>query len=852
MFRYCLVDLRMISLEKTCQMSFRRTRRSVTMSSSHPRCITVGDMNNDHQMDIIVANSGTSIIGLMFSNVDGTFEELETISTHIRSRLYSIVVTHLNNDQYLDIVVAYYDTNNIGIFFGYGNGRFNEENKVSVGCSHPFFVTIAHLNNDNQTDLIIANYDIDSISILLGYGNGSFKDQIIYSTDYDSHPSSIEVADLNEDNQLDLVVTNSGTNNLVIYLGYGNGRFAKEILYAIIDHSNPTSLVIADLNNDHQLDIGVANNGTGTIGIFLGYGNGSFQSEISYSLGFNSHPQFITSGYFNKDNILDLAIIDSKNDQIDILLGDENVRFAMLTRYDTISNSNPIWMSVIDVNNNNQSDVVIVLHDSNSIVVLIDYLFEPSARQTNYGVQQAKHEGLVAISDLNNDSILDIVFEEEDKLSILFGLGNGSFNGDKISSIENARTQYICVEDLNNDNQSDIIELSRLNDRIDIFIGYGNGTFAPMKSHSTGIDSNPVWMSLGDVNDDHILDIVCANTGFHSRSVFLGHVDGTFDRGMHFVTMNPFPVHSVALGDINNDNHLDAVVVDKGGKLTCFFGVGNGSFIFEKEYIVNSMGTVLFSVALAHFNDDKYLDVVVADTFDNNIAILLGYANGMFGRARYYPTGSASQPYYVIIADLNNDHISDIATTNVGNDEVVVFYGQGNGSFQLSRIYSTGFGSKPYGMAIDDLNNDKQLEIVVGLSNTAYVAVLTEYIAAKFVEQTIYSAGSALYSVSVAVNDFDNNNQSDIVVANSGTNNFHVLFGSKNGIFDTTMTYSIDIHTQPRSVITCHINGDNYIDIVSVNLVSVLLSMMEIVLLPIKSFIQLEIIHTHMVLFELI
>ena len=79
-------------------------------------------------------------------------------------------------------------------------------------------------------------------------------------------------------------MTNSGTDNIAIFLGYGNGKFSNQTIYTTTHKSNPSSLVITDFDSDHQLDIAVANNGTGTIGIFFGHGNGTFQSQKTYSV----------------------------------------------------------------------------------------------------------------------------------------------------------------------------------------------------------------------------------------------------------------------------------------------------------------------------------------------------------------------------------------------------------------------------------------------------------------------------------------------------------------------------------------------------------------------------------------
>ena len=305
--------------------------------SSQPRLVASGDLNNDHQIDIVVTNSGTSTIGIFIGQGNGTFGKQRTYSTGAESHPHSVTINDFNNDSYADIVVANYDTNNIGLFLGYGNGTFHDQKLISLGSSHPLFVTGSDFNKDNRMDIAIVNYGTGTISILLGYGNGSFQQQITYSTGYDSFPTSLAVGDLNNDTHLDIAVANSGTNNIGIFLNYGNGTFTNQHIYTTSINSNPSSIALGDFNNDNILDIVVANYGSGSVGIFFGHGNGTFLSQVSYIIGSNAYPQYVTVSTFNKVNALNIIIVDSQNDHIHVLPGYGNGSFGTIATYDTVS-----------------------------------------------------------------------------------------------------------------------------------------------------------------------------------------------------------------------------------------------------------------------------------------------------------------------------------------------------------------------------------------------------------------------------------------------------------------------------------------------------------------------------------
>ncbi|CAF1552120.1 unnamed protein product, partial [Adineta ricciae] len=100
-----------------------------------------------------------------------------------------------------------------------------------------------------------------------------------------SHPRSITVGDFNDDLWLDVVVSNSGTNTIGIFLNYGNGTFKEQMTFPTGDNSMPLSVTLGDFNNDTYLDIAVTNYNTHNIGIFLNYNNGSFRNQITFSTG---------------------------------------------------------------------------------------------------------------------------------------------------------------------------------------------------------------------------------------------------------------------------------------------------------------------------------------------------------------------------------------------------------------------------------------------------------------------------------------------------------------------------------------------------------------------------------------
>jgi hypothetical protein len=84
-------------------------------------------------------------------------------------------------------------------------------------------------------------------------------------------PGAVTMADLNGDGIPDMVVANSGSNNVVVYPGLGNGQFGPALNggHGFFTGTNPVSVTVADVNRDGRRDLVVANKGSNDVSILL-------------------------------------------------------------------------------------------------------------------------------------------------------------------------------------------------------------------------------------------------------------------------------------------------------------------------------------------------------------------------------------------------------------------------------------------------------------------------------------------------------------------------------------------------------------------------------------------------------
>jgi hypothetical protein len=617
-----------------------------------------------------------------------TFDTIVTYFTGDSSSLRSVIVDDFNNDNHLDIAFADYGTDSIGIFPGNGNRTFGKLMTYSTGEStRPYSIATGDFNNDSRLGFAVTNYGSNTIGIFLGSENYTYTLFTTCSTGDGSLPWMLTIADLNQDNHLDIIVVNPGSNNLGVFFGFDNGSFDAQQSYSTGSSSSPYWVSVADFNNDESLDLAVANSNTQNVGILLGNRYGYFGNQTTYPTGSDSTPFSIAVSDFNKDNRLDIAVVAYGTNNIDILLG----------------------------------------HPTNDVPILLGDYYEDFLYQITYLRGSSSLPYSVAVGDLNGDGLMDIVVANSghENLGILLGYGNGTFTDETTYSIGvGSSPRHVLISDFNKENQSDVTLTNTLNDNITVLLGNGNGTFATEMIYSTGSESNPTTLAISNLNNDEYIDLVVANEGINTIGIFFGFDYIVFAKQKSNKGGDGSDPTSVAIGDFNKDGHLDIVCTLYGNdNVGVFLGYGNGSFTPITTYS-NVPSSRPWGVAVGDFDNDKQLDITVANWGTDNIGVLLGYGNGTFVEPILYSTSSGSRPAAINVGDFNNDHCLDIVAANYGGNSIAVFLGYGNGTFQDVLLLSAGQGSRPASVTVFDINNDTQFDIIVaneGLTMWAYI-----------------------------------------------------------------------------------------------------------------------------------
>lgn len=241
-----------------------------TGASSSSNSVAVVDINGDNKPDIVVTSSASNNVGVFLNAGNGTFLSQTTYSTGTGCAPRSVVVVDMNSDNKSDIVFACQSLNYIGVLSNTGNGTFVNQSIYSTGTgSSPRSVVVGDVNNDNKPDIVVTNGALNTVGVLLNAGSGTFLNQTTYSTGTSSSPRSVAVGDVNNDNKPDIVVTNIGLGVVGVFLNAGNGTFFNQTTYSTGTGSTSRLVVLVDVNNDNNLDILVSNQGASNAGVLL-------------------------------------------------------------------------------------------------------------------------------------------------------------------------------------------------------------------------------------------------------------------------------------------------------------------------------------------------------------------------------------------------------------------------------------------------------------------------------------------------------------------------------------------------------------------------------------------------------
>ncbi len=227
---------------------------------------------------------------------------------------------------------------------------------TEVGFSSPW-PAVADFNNDNHVDVAVTDLS-GQLAILLGKGDGSFEPAIYYQTA--DTPQNPTTADFNLDGNPDLAISHTFKGTVSIYLGHGDGTFDSPLT---ITSRGALYLAAGDVNRDSKPDLVVG--GGKLLNLFVGNGDGTFQEPVSiYS---NYGPVKVAD--LDRDGRLDVTV-SPEDGTIVALRGKGDGSFAAAAEFPIGSEFSGFFV-LSDLNGDTRPEAI-VSNISDSLAVLLN------------------------------------------------------------------------------------------------------------------------------------------------------------------------------------------------------------------------------------------------------------------------------------------------------------------------------------------------------------------------------------------------------------------------------------------------------------------------------------------------
>lgn len=266
----------------------------------------------------------------------------------------------------------------------------------------------------------------------------------------------------------------------------------------------------------------------------------------------------------------------------------------------------------------------------------------------------------------------------------------------------------------------------------------------------------------------------------------------------------------IACVDVDRDNIVDlAVPCENTDNVKVLLGDGNGVFGLPAAYPM--LATNPESIFGADMNGDGYIDLITANDLSgsNDLSLFINDGDGTYGTAQLIASPGRAED--VQGGDWDMDGDIDLIVSAQGTDSVVIYENDGNAQYSLVHGYHLpGFGLAER-FDVGDIDRDGDMDIVVPSNTNGFIYILANIGSCQFEVDTSLPAGAAI--VGVHLGDFDGNGWLDIAYSGRGTfDTVGVYLNDGTGNFPTQ--YANTLNGDPYGIWSSDIDGDLDLDLV--------------------------------------
>jgi hypothetical protein len=271
----------------------------------NPTGLSIADLLGNGRLDLLVGNAYGDVL-ILVGNGDGSFRPFEPVKSAV-----ALAVADLTGNGVLDFVFADQSLNRVTVVYGSTSQSATNPQVIgnqTTGVLAPGAVLLHDMNGDNIPDLVVANSGGNNVLVYPGLGNGQFGPPVNGTAGFPvgTDPTGLAVADLPDPSSPDhkpvraLLVADTGSNDVSVLLSQGSGPNWTMIPGPRVQTDpGPVAVAVGNLLGGTQTDLAVANSGANDVEIFPGVGGGFFDNKPSTTVTVGQAPSSLFVGNFN-------------------------------------------------------------------------------------------------------------------------------------------------------------------------------------------------------------------------------------------------------------------------------------------------------------------------------------------------------------------------------------------------------------------------------------------------------------------------------------------------------------------------------------------------------------------------
>ena len=731
----------------------------------------------------------------------------------------SIAVALFDTDQFSDVVTVNRRANRVTIVAGL-QGAWGERTEFAVQNT-PVDVAVGDFNGDGSPDIVVANFDSGTVSVLLNTATapGVFSFAAAANFNCGATPNSVHVADVNRDTIPDVLVANGAANTVSILINTTANAAATASFSAAVTlaANNARDVIAADLNQNNALDLVTLNSVAGEATIFMNLTTGTtlgqaavFSASSTVAVGTN--PSSLIMPDINRDGCPDLVVSNTDSDNISVRLNstpplDPTPTFRADVPIALPAGSAPIQLTCADINLDSALDIMVTNNGTNTFSALLNTTVG-SAITPSFGALTSFNTNVapwgIAATFIDADQLPDLVVMNSGT-DLLTSYTNQTPNGSAVpvyadsASGRMGRSTPVDVEiaDLTGDNVLDVISLDQRDATISVFAndtaGVGGQVSVAERATFQFSATQANDLILGDLNGDNLTDALVVDNTVSSlfwrlNSTAVAGTAVSFGNEATLAT-NANPA-SAMIADLDADNINDVVIVERANnQIGIYRNQTTGGATTLTFAAVQNLATGLnpTAIAIQDLNADNRPDIVVSNGNQNSVSVLVNQTTtpGTLVFQTVGPFNASILPTALVIADFDGDNIVDIATANQNDDSVAVLRGTTPaGSAAVTFADAQIFDIVPIGsvvtkLSVGDVNNDNRIDLIAATSSDETVSVLYNLTVSGATNMAFTRAGYAAGATPSAADGADLNADGnlDLVITNSASDDLVILTG---------------------------------------------------------------------------